>query len=135
MISYVLEILNGIEEAYKAEHSLVASANKNYCAKSYQINEEKDKKNYKWMDFMTYIPEFVGNKYIEYDKESGKIRKERPWITFGITVYARKSSNMLYILDFLKIGQIITECIQEFKGYMPVKIEKFVKEKLEQKWE
>lgn len=86
-------------------------------------------------DFMTYIPEFVGNDYIEYDNETGKIVKQRPWITFGITVYASKSSNMLYILDFLKIGQIITECFQEFKGYMPIEMEKFVKEKLNQKWE
>ena len=48
---------------------------------------------------MTYIPEFVENDYIEYDNETGKIVKQRPWITFGITVYASKSSNMLYILD------------------------------------
>ena len=84
---------------------------------------------------MTYIPEFVGNDYIEYENETGKIEKQRSWITFGITVYASKSSNMLYILDFLKIGQIITECFQEFKGYMPIEMEKFVKEKLSQKWE
>ena len=123
-----------LEEAYKVKHSLVASVNKNYCAKSYQINNEKEKEEYKWKDFMTYIPEFVGNDYIEYDNETGKITKQRPWITFGITVYASKSSNMLYILDFLKIGQIITECFQEFKGYMPIEIEGFVKEKLSQEW-
>lgn len=124
-----------LEEAYKVKHSLVASVNKSYCAKSYQINNDKEKEEYKWKDFMTYIPEFVGNDYIEYDNETGKIVKQRPWITFGITVYASKSSNMLYILDFLKIGQIITECFQEFKGYMPIEMEKFVKEKLNQKWE
>ena len=88
---------------------MVARVNKSYCAKSYQINNDKEKEEYKWEDFMTYIPEFVGNDYIEYDSETGEIVKQRPWITFGITVYASKSSNMLYILDFLKIGQIITE--------------------------
>lgn len=124
-----------LEEAYKVKHSLVASINQRYCSKSFEINKKKEKKESKWSDFMTYIPDFRENDYIVYDTKTDEIVKQRPWITFGITVYDKESSQMLYILDYLKIGQIITECFKEFKVYMPINMEEFVKEKLNQKWE
>lgn len=124
-----------LEEAYKAKHSLVASVNQTYCCKSYNINDQKKENTYKWIDFMTYIPDFIGNDYVLYDVQTDKIIKQRPWITFGITVYAKKNSNMLYILDYLEIGQIITDCFKEFKTYMPINMERFVKGRLQQKWE
>ena len=124
-----------LEEAYKAKHSLVASVNQTYCCKSYDINDQKKENTYKWIDFMTYIPDFIGNDYVLYDVQTDKIIKQRPWITFGITVYAKKNSNMLYILDYLEIGQIITDCFKEFKTYMPINMERFVKGRLQQKWE
>lgn len=124
-----------LEEAYKVKHSLVASINQRYCCKSFEINQKKEKKESKWFDFMTYIPDFRENDYIVYDTKTDEIVKQRPWITFGITVYDKESSQMLYILDYLKIGQIITECFKEFKLYMPINMEEFVKERLNEKWE
>ena len=51
---------------------------------------------------MTYIPDFRENDYTVYDTKTDELVKKRPWITFGITVYDKKSSQMLYILDYLK---------------------------------
>lgn len=124
-----------LEEAYKIKHSLVASINQRYCRKSFETNQKKSKEESKWADFMTYIPDFRENDYTVYDTKTDELVKKRPWITFGITVYDKKSSQMLYILDYLKIGQIITECFKEFKVYMPIDMKKFVEEKLNQKWE
>ncbi len=123
-----------LEEAYKAKHSLVASVNQNYCCESYEINDQKEEETYKWVDFMTYIPDFNGNVYKSYDIQTDTIVKQRPWITFGITVYAKENSNMLYILDYLELGQIITDFFKEFKVYMPINMERFVKRRLKQEW-
>ena len=124
-----------LEEAYKVKHSLVASINQRYCYESYKVNDQKKEDVYKWVDFMTYIPDFRENDYVEHDTKTDEIVKRRPWITFGITVYDKESSNMLYILDYLKIGQIITDCFKEFKVYMPINMERLVQGRLKQKWE
>ena len=64
----------------------------------------------------------------------GELSKERPWISFGITVYNEQSRKILYILDFLNIGQIISDCLKEFIFYIPVDMEKFVDTKMKERW-
>lgn len=67
------------------------------AAYSQNKKKKKEKKDYKWTDFLTSIPDFLQNRYIQYDTKTQNIVKERPWLTFGITVYDQRSSKMLYI--------------------------------------
>lgn len=126
-----------LRESYKAGHSLVASINRKYCIDSYDQNNKKKQVQgvYQWTDFLTSIPEFLGSRYIQYDTKTQNILKERPWLSFGITVYDQQSSKMLYILDYLNINKVISDCIIEFSSYMPINIEKFIKNNLGTKWE
>lgn len=126
-----------LKESYIANHSLVASINKRYCEESYSQNKKKknDKRDYKWTDFLTSIPRFLQNRYIKYDARTQNILKERPWLTFGITVYDQRSSKMLYILDYLDINAVISDCIIEFYSYMPIHIGSFIEKNLGIKWE
>lgn len=123
-----------LEEAYKAKHALVASINKKYCEESNKKNAGRVNTVYKWSDFLTYIPDFKENNYKEYKGYMGELSKERPWISFGITVYNEQSRKILYILDYLNIGQIISDCLKEFIYYIPVDMEKFVDTKMKERW-
>lgn len=123
-----------LEEAYKAKHALVASINKKYCEESNKKNAGRVNTVYKWSDFLTYIPDFKENNYKEYKGYMGELSKERPWISFGITVYNEQSRKILYILDYLNIGQIISDCLKEFIYYIPVDMEKFVDTKMNERW-
>ena len=82
-----------LEEAYKVKHSLVASINQRYCCKSFEINQKKEKKESKWFDFMTYIPDFRENDYIVYDTK-----------TDGVDVYFNPSATKGEISK-INIGQ------------------------------
>ena len=121
-------------EAYKIRKPLIASVNRKYCEQSYEDNKNKSQKEKEWKDFLTAIPKIPGNDSVERDEKTGEIIRERPWITFGITVYNEEDRNLLYVLDYLKIDEIVSSCIQKFLYYMPVNIQDFVECEMERKW-
>lgn len=123
-----------LEESYKVKHALVATINRRYCKQSCEKNQKREDPKYVWTDFLTYVPDFQENEYRKYEKYRGKVVKIRPWITFGITVYSEQGRKMLYILDYLNIGQIVSDCLKEFIYYIPVNMEKFVGITMKERW-
>lgn len=118
-----------LKEAFEAEHPLVASINKEYCNESFEKNKGKDDESRKWKDFLTAIPFFDGNVYIEKDDMIGSIKKKRPYLTFGITIYDDEDRKLLYELDYIRIDEIIKELINDFVFYMPINMREFAEYK------
>lgn len=114
-----------LEEAYRRKRPLIASVNEGYCKKSMEQNKKKD--SGQWEDFITVIPEFVKNNYIQRNKKTGKIEQKRPLLTFGITIYEKEDKTLLYLLDYLRIDKIVGEMIHDFLYYMPIDLKEYIK--------
>ena len=106
---------------------LIASVNAKYCAESMQSNNEKIEPDKKWMDFITVIPEFEKNNYVEKNTIDEEVHFARPLLTFGLTVYEEKDRDILYMLDYLRIDKFIGRQINKFLHYFPINIEDFIK--------
>lgn len=117
-----------IEMAYKSKSALIASANTMWCKGSFESNKSKEK-NKKWVDFITIIPKSRGNVFRIYDEKNVKIIKERPYITFGVTVYNENDRSALYMLEYMKIDIVLGELMQDFLYYFPLKIHNWKDEK------
>lgn len=116
-----------IEESYLKRMPLIASVNAKYCAESMQSNNEKTEPDKKWMDFITVIPEFEKNNYVEKNTIDEEVHFARPLLTFGLTVYEEKDRDILYMLDYLRIDKFIGRQINKFLHYFPINIEDFIK--------
>lgn len=114
-----------IEKAFESKRPLIASVNAYYCKESIENNNKKDSGN-KWKDFITVIPDFEQNYYIERNPKSGKILRERPLLTFGITIYREEDRTLLYLLDCLEIDKMIGEVLHDFLYYMPIDLKQYV---------
>lgn len=124
---YVMQPLDWgelLEEAFENNKPLIASVNSRYCKKSIEKNERKETN--KWENFMMVIPQFVDNKYTEREEITKKVLFARPLITFGLTVYREEDKELLYILDYLKLDEVIGTVIKEFLHYFPIEIYKYV---------
>lgn len=120
-----------LEKAYVSKGSLIASVNSIYCQDSMKINKEKKEKSQKWTDFITVIPKFDGNVYIKANETTGEIYEERPFLTFGVTVYREEDRDILYLLDYLKIDEFIGRQIAKFLYYFPISIGDYISSLLE----
>lgn len=110
-----------LKEAFISGRPLIATVNERYCIQSIKRNNERDSNS--WKDFMTVIPKFDKNYYVEKERIYEKIKLERPWITFGVTVYREEDRRLLYVLDFLKLDEIIGDIVKDFLFYFPVDME------------
>lgn len=115
-----------IEQAYKSGCPLIASVNRQYCDESMKKNEEKQETEKKWTDFITAIPRFSNNAYIEKDPLTEKIEKERPYLSFGVTVYRKEDRMILYMLDYHQIHWFIGRQILKYLKYFPVELEQYI---------
>ncbi|WP_278951011.1 metallophosphoesterase family protein [Anaerobutyricum hallii] len=102
-----------LEESYKKKVPLIASVNQMYCQNSMQMNKSNEK-GAQWVDFITCIPQCPKIGFIELDERTQKVKKERPYLTFGVTVYDEKDRDILYILDYLRIDWFIGRQIAKF---------------------
>ena len=75
---------------------------------------------------MTAVPEIEGNDYIEYVPRNKEVICQMPWITFGVTVYREEDRKLLFLMDYSRIDQIVSEFIQEFRYFMPINMQHFV---------
>lgn len=106
-----------IQAAYETKKSLIYSVNKTYAEGGIAD---------RWTDFITVIPSFAGNKIVERKKTGRKnISKELPAITFGVTIGDKRYENLLYSLDFFKIGDIINTLVDYFFSYFEFDLEGF----------
>lgn len=118
-----------LKEAFEAKHPLIASVNESYCEESFELNKNKEKLEKQWVDFLTAIPFFEGNVYIDQDKMTGKVKKSRPYLTFGVTIYDERDRKLLYELDYMRIDEIIKDVIEDFRFYFPFEMKEFVEYK------
>ena len=102
-----------IEKAFEIEKSLIYSVNKVYTS---------EKISDRWDDFITIIPTMECNRI---NIGRSKI-KYRPYITFGITGRLEKFTDMLYILDFLNINNIIGDIISNFMECFQIDLKDFI---------
>lgn len=116
-----------IEESYLKRLPLIASVNARYCAESMQSNKNKKEVEKKWMDFITAIPQFEKNNYIEKNIIDEEVQFARPLLTFGVTVYRETDRDILYMLDYLQIDKFIGRQINKFLHYFPIDIAEFIK--------
>lgn len=96
-----------IEQAYLKKKSFIYSVNSQY-------NKHKP---VKWNDFMTIVPLFFKSELEFRDKDNKKIK--RPIMTFGISVLnsecpSKELSEILYILEYLELGSIVTGILDDF---------------------
>lgn len=118
-----------LEKSYEAKRPLVASVNSMSCEQSLITNTEKTDAEKKWIDFITAIPDFAGNHYIQKDEKTGEIIKARPMLTFGITVYEEADRALLYMLDYLRIDKTIGKLIYNFLYYFPISLLHYIKDR------
>ena len=104
-----------LEKAYEVKRPLIASVNAKYCGESFENNKKKS--DAQWTDFITVIPKCQKNYYIKREKLTEEIQISRPLLTFGVTVYREEDKRILYILDYLRIDEIIGDAIKEFLYY------------------
>lgn len=124
---YIMEELEWgelLEKAYEVKRPLIASVNERYCGKSFEKNKKKS--NTQWIDFITAIPKFHKNYFVMRDDLTEEIIISRPLLTFGVTVYREKDRRILYILDYLRIDEIIGNAIKDFLYYFPINILQYV---------
>lgn len=124
---YIMEELEWgelLEKAYEVKRPLIASVNERYCGKSFEKNKKKS--NTQWIDFITAIPKFHKNYFVMRDGLTEEIIRSRPLLTFGVTVYREKDRRILYILDYLRIDEIIGNAIKDFLYYFPINILQYV---------
>ncbi|HJF39928.1 MAG TPA: metallophosphoesterase [[Clostridium] spiroforme] len=114
-----------LEKAYEAQQPLIASVNERYCGKSFEKN--KTKTNAQWTDFITAIPKFRKNHFIKRDTLTEEISISRPLLTFGVTIYREEDRRILYLLDYLRIDEIIGDAIKDFLYYFPINIVRYIK--------
>lgn len=88
-----------LQRAYEVKRPLIASVNRRYCKESLDTNAAKKSK--KWVDFISVIPKFNKNYYINKDPHTDKIIYDRPLLTFGVTIYREQDKKILYVLDYL----------------------------------
>lgn len=118
-----------IKESYLAGIPLIASVNTDFCEESISNNngkQDNDLEN-KWLDFITVIPKFEQNNYIEKDMVSEEVCLARPFLTFGITVYKEEDRSILYMLDYLQIDKFIGRQINKFLHYFPIDLRDCIK--------
>lgn len=113
-----------LEKAYEVKLPLIASVNERYCRKSFEKN--KNKSNEQWVDFITVIPKFEKNYFIRREELTEKVSISRPFLTFGVTIYREEDRRILYILDYLRIDEIIGNAIKDFLYYFPIDIRHYV---------
>lgn len=113
-----------LEKAYEVKRPLIASVNERYCRKSFEKN--RNKRNEQWTDFITVIPKFQKNYFIIREELTEKVLISRPLLTFGVTVYREEDRRILYILDYLRIDEIIGNAIKDFLYYFPINIHYYV---------
>lgn len=114
-----------LQSSYETKKPLVASINREYCAESYLKNETKEKDQKKWIDFLTAVPNAYRNAYLELDRETEQVIKRRPWVTFGITIYKEEYTYLLYLMDFFRIDDVISDFFHQFEFYIPIDYEDF----------
>lgn len=132
--NYVMEPFDWgelLEATFVAKRPLIASVNQDCCAESLKKNETKSEEEgesvRKWTDFMTFIPQFSKNYFVEKNKQTEKIEKERPLITGGITVYSEEDRDILYLLDYLRIDEQIGDMMKNFLYFFPFNISDCIK--------
>ncbi len=96
-----------IEQAFTSGKTLIYSVNPKYN------NHEP----VKWDDFLTIVPQFLNYVYEKREKPRSFIR--RPKISFGVSVVnnqpcKKELSEILYIMEFLKIDTYISDILDEF---------------------
>ena len=60
---------------------------------------------------------------------TGKVKKSRPYLTFGVTIYDERDRKLLYELDYMRIDEIIKDVIEDFRFYFPFEMKEFVEYK------
>ncbi|OUQ62101.1 hypothetical protein B5E53_18255 [Eubacterium sp. An11] len=126
--NYIMEELDWgelLEKAYEVKQPLIASVNEKYCGESFERNEKKS--DNQWKDFITAIPKFQKNYWIKRDNLTEEIKINRPLLTFGVTVYHEEDRRILYILDYLRIDEVIGNAIKDFLYYFPINIFYYVR--------
>lgn len=113
-----------IEKAYINRCPLVASVNKRYCTSSFEKNDKKSSN--KWKDFITAVPAFGGNVYIKREALTEDIIIERPYLSFGATVYHEQDRMILYMFDYYQIDWFIGRQILKFLKYFPMNMDEYV---------
>lgn len=111
-----------IKQSYITGIPLIASVNSDFCKESIENNKDKtdEEMDNKWEDFITIIPQFNQNNYVEKDLISEEVSFSRPILTFGITVYREEDRAILYMLDYLRIDKFIGRQINKFLHYFPM---------------
>lgn len=126
--NYMMEDLEWgelLEKAYEAKQPLIASVNERYCGNSFEKNKKKT--TAQWTDFITAIPKFRKNYFIKRDALTEEISISRPLLTFGVTIYREEDRRILYLLDYLRIDEIIGDAIKDFLYYFPINIVRYIK--------
>lgn len=116
-----------IEASFERGRPLIASVNEDCCAASINKNNKKTDQKSKWKDFITIIPKFERNIYRVYDSKKDIYIKERPILTFGVTIYDQEDKEMLYLLDYMDIQDVLGRLINQFLYYFPFDIKKWAK--------
>lgn len=112
----VSDILYGqlIEEAHKINKGLIYSANKDLIEN--QLRE-------RWTNFITIVPQYKSYEY--FGKQSRGKKIKYPYITFGVTVSSEKYNNILYLMDYFSIKDILEDFIESFLDVFPIDIGRF----------
>lgn len=113
-----------IKASYKKKRPLIASVNRACCSMPSEKPQEKEGE-----DFITVVPQFYENKYVTVDKMTGKVSRELPIVTFGVTVYEEQKRAILYALDCLRIDQVIGKMLRQFLRYFPLNLCKCIAKK------
>ena len=111
-----------LKNAYMAERPLIYAANKAL------VTEHKLRDC--WNNFITIIP-FLNDGKNDLTEKLGNSRKskkaKRPALTFGISVSTEAYDELLYVLDYLDIHQIIGDVIEDFLYYFGIELSDYLK--------
>lgn len=113
--------------SYEAKSPLIASVNKQYCKESIANNNQKSNKTTLWEDFITIIPDFSYNIYTKRNIQTDKKEDDKPYITFGITIYDVEDRSLLYVWDYLRLDKTVGDIIRDFLFVFPLDMNNYVK--------
>lgn len=106
-----------ISEAFESNSTgcLIYSVNESVC---------KKKLREKWSDFITVVPKLEKNRYKRRNNQHSV--RQYPLITFGVTTNSREDSYLLYCMDYFKIDEFISCCLERYMDVFKIDIEGFV---------
>ena len=138
--------ITGFPREYDWNNSLVQHSYCNQCCPMiYSVNKKYNNFNTdNWEDFIVFVPNFASDIVYQNKTNVGVSHEERPLLSYTFSVrlenkddYEKNSteykqkmkqiSNKLFLLEHLKIHEIILNLLIEFRNSLPINIKEFFK--------